>query len=267
MSLIELKAFNAVAEGGGFVRGAESLRRAQPTVTAQVRALEARHGVELFFRARGQAAQLTPIGRLLFETTRSLFKLEEDAEAILSGARGTREGILRIGVIAPRSAMGLVSRFCERHANRRIEMRIANSAQVIEWLRAYQVDIGILGTHERDPAFYMRRYSKPEIVMLASADRRFGRNGCVSREAFARETLIVREEGSETRSLVDAALARHGWRPARQFVIATREGVAAAAEAGLGLAPISLEEIDPGSRAQVVRFENSPSRARCSWSA
>lgn len=256
MSLMELKAFNAVARGGGFVRGAELLRRSQPTVTAQVRALENHFGRELFFRSRGQAAQLTPMGRQLFETTRTLFKLEEDAEAILSGAKGAQQGVLRIGAIAPRSAMTMVSSYCESHPKMRIEMRISNSGQVLEWLRTYEVDIGILGAHERDPAFFMRRFAEPEIVMLAGKTRKFGPGSKLTRERFASETLILREQGSETRALMESALLKHGWRAARTFEIASREGVAAAAEAGLGLAPISISEFDRHSDVQVVRFDS-----------
>lgn len=258
MSLLELKAFNAVALGGGFVRGAEMLRRSQPTVTAQVRALESRHGVELFYRSRGQTAQLTPLGRQLFESTRTLFKLEDDAQAILGGAGEHAKASLRVGVIAPRSAMGLVSRFTQRHPQAQIEMRVANSTQVLEWLRTYEVDVGILGAHEHDPVLYMRRFSTPEIVLLAAAGRRLGRGGLITREAFAKQTLILREKGSETRSLMETALARHGWKPARVFEIASREGVTAAAEAGLGVAPISLAELDPRPAVQILRLADLP---------
>ena len=256
MSLIELKAFDAVARAGGFVQGADLLRRAQPTVTTQIRALEIRYGVELFFRSRGQSARLTPIGQRLFETTRALFALEVDADTILSDATEGVHGVLRIAAIAPRSAMRLVSRFCKLHPHMRIEMRNSNSGQVMSWLRDYDVDIGILGAHERDPAFVMERFSTPEIVLLASADFKTDRTGKVSRERFAHETLVLRERGSETLSLVETALAQHGYHPARVFEIASREGVWAAAEAGLGLAPISIDEIDLRSSAQVVRFED-----------
>ena len=62
MSLTDLKSFNAVARYGGFVKAAEQLLRAQPTVTVQVRNLEKNFGVELLYRGRGQTAKLTPFG-------------------------------------------------------------------------------------------------------------------------------------------------------------------------------------------------------------
>lgn len=253
MSLIELKSFNAVAIGGGFVRGAEMLHRSQPTVTAQVRALESRYGVELFYRSRGQTAQLTPLGKQLLDTTRPLFQLEHDAQSILEGRLGAAPDTLRVGVIAPRSAMSLVASYARRHPEVRVEMRIGNSTQIMRWLRDYEVEVGILGAHDRDPALYMRRFATPEIVLLGAAGRRYGKGGRLTREAFARETLVLREPGSETRALMEAALARHGWKPARQFEVGSREGVAAAAEEGLGVAPISLTEIDPRPGVQVLR--------------
>lgn len=256
MSLSELKSFNAVAVGGSFVRGAELLHRSQPTVTAQVRALEARYGVELFFRSRGQVARLTSLGLQLFETTRTLFQLERDAQAILTGQSGIAQATLRLGVIAPRSAMPLVADYSRRHSEVGIDVRIGNSARILQWLRSYEIDVGILGAHERDPVLYMRRFATPEIVLLASAGHHCGREGYLSHEAFAQETLVLRESGSETRSLIEAALSRHGWKPARQFEVGSREGVAAAAEEGLGVAPISLPEMDPRPGVRVLRFKD-----------
>jgi DNA-binding transcriptional LysR family regulator len=116
------------------------------------------------------------------------------------------------------------------------------------------VDVGILGAHERNPMLYMRSFSKPEIVLLGSTGKRYGKNGLLRRDDFARETLILREPGSETRSLIETALIRHGWQPARRIEVSSREGIAAAAEQGLGLAPISLSEVDRRPGIRVLRF-------------
>lgn len=53
MNLTQLRSFHAVASSGGFVAGASTLNVSQPTVTAQVKALEAEFGVELFIAATG----------------------------------------------------------------------------------------------------------------------------------------------------------------------------------------------------------------------
>ena len=50
MRLAHLRSFFAVARHGGFTAGARALHVSQPTVTAQVRALEETYGIELFVR-------------------------------------------------------------------------------------------------------------------------------------------------------------------------------------------------------------------------
>jgi LysR family transcriptional regulator, low CO2-responsive transcriptional regulator len=254
MSLVELRAFDAVARGGGFVRGADLIGRTQPTVTAQVRALEERYGVELFFRTRGQLARLTPAGEKLFETTRALFRMEEDAALILEAVHKKLDGVLRLGAIAPRSSMRIVAAFCVAHPNIKIELKIMNSTSIQSALRNFDIDVGLLGAHTRDASLHMQSISRPEIVLLAQRDDVFRPKRIITKAEFSRRTLLLREIGSETRALMERAMEAHGYTPDRVFEIASREGVNAAAEYGLGLAPISIDEIDRSYDVQVVRF-------------
>ena len=109
MSLAELKSFNAVAQHGGFVKASQEISRSQPTVSAQVRNLERRYGVDLFFRGRGQTAKLTPLGTQLYKTTKQLFNLERDAHNLMQNSGKARGGYLRLGAISPRWALPVMT--------------------------------------------------------------------------------------------------------------------------------------------------------------
>lgn len=256
MSLTELKAFDAVARGGGFARAAELLGRAQPTVTAQVRNLEQRYGIQLFFRTRGHTARLTPVGERLFETTRQLFNLERDAEALMRAAGNMKGGSLRVGAISPRWATGIVSHMVTSYPLLDLDLTIANSKRLLDMVIEFQVDVAFLGTHVPNPACHMQLVSRPEIVLIAGLGHPSAETGVVSREMFARQTLLHREIGSETRALIDEQLSAHKYRPGRTVVLGNRDGVLLAAEQNLGLAPCSLEEIPSGARVRVVRAED-----------
>jgi hypothetical protein len=60
MNLTQLRSFHAVASAGGFVAGAVALRVSQPTLTAQIKALEAEFDVELFYRRNRRSERRKP---------------------------------------------------------------------------------------------------------------------------------------------------------------------------------------------------------------
>ena len=76
MNYAELRAFHAVASAGGFSRAAAALHVTQPTLSGQVKSLEAAYGVRLFDR-RGRRSEPTELGRELLAITRRFFRSEE----------------------------------------------------------------------------------------------------------------------------------------------------------------------------------------------
>ena len=66
MTLQQLTYFLAASEHGSFSAAAEALHMAQPSLSEQIRRLEAELGVSLFARA-GRRLALTEAGRLLLE--------------------------------------------------------------------------------------------------------------------------------------------------------------------------------------------------------
>src|ERR687894_267368 len=92
MTLQQLRYFLAAADKGSFSAAAESLLMAQPSLSDQIRKLEAELGVALFARA-GRRLALTEAGRMLQpHAERTLASAEEAADAI-------RDGRLEAGLI------------------------------------------------------------------------------------------------------------------------------------------------------------------------
>lgn len=97
-TLRQLQYALAVGEALSFRRAAERCRVAQPSLSAQIAALEGALGVRLFERSRRQVL-VTPAGVALLEGARAVLAA---AEALVESARGASDpfsGRLRLGVI------------------------------------------------------------------------------------------------------------------------------------------------------------------------
>lgn len=255
MSFSELRCFDAVAQCGSFSAAADLLLRSQPTVTIQIAQLEKRYGIELFHRRRGQKIVITEFGERLRLITQRLFALENDCEELLLNGANLKTGHLRIGASAPNLATQFILEFKSRYPDVDVSLSLGNSEQVLRDVRACNVDIGFLGGHGSFSGCDVRLLAEPEIVLLADENYPAAKNGEISLRQLAGATILLREEGSETRDLFLTQLQAAGVRPLKTIKIDSREGVCAAAAAGLGMAIVADNEIQLASGTQVIRIK------------
>jgi DNA-binding transcriptional LysR family regulator len=95
MDLRQLRYFVAVAEELHFARAAERLHIAAPSLSQQIKSLEASLGTPLFVRDR-RHVELTPTGRMLLPDAREILELAARAQRRVAGAAGP----LRVGYVS-----------------------------------------------------------------------------------------------------------------------------------------------------------------------
>jgi LysR family transcriptional regulator, low CO2-responsive transcriptional regulator len=223
----------------------------QPTVTAQVRALEATYATELFLR-RGRGVVLTAAGEALFGIAERIFEQEEEALALLRNTGELRAGRLRVAAVGPYHVMEMLAAFRARHPAIELAVSLGNSEQVVARLIDRTTDVAVLAQYAHDARVHSVPFRAHRVVMFVPTAHRFARRRSIRLAELAKEAMIVREPGSTTRKAMDEALRRAGVSPPIAMEIGSREAVREAVLAGLGIAAVSEVEFVPDPRLCVV---------------
>lgn len=254
MNHAQLRAFHAVASAGSFTRAAEALHVTQPTLSAQVAALEARYGVKLFDR-RGRRVHPTELGRALLDLTRRLFSLEAEAEQMLAAAKGLKRGHLRIGADAPFHVIGALSAFARRYPGIRLSLAIGNSEQLLADLHEHRADLAVLANIPEDPRIHAFPFRKDRLIAFVERGHEWAGRDAIALEELAGRRLVLREVGSTTRRLFETAMARRGLALGEALEVGSREASREAVAAGLGVGIVSESEFGEDRRLVPLRIQ------------
>jgi aminoethylphosphonate catabolism LysR family transcriptional regulator len=254
MSQAALKAFHLVAQSGGFTKAARTGGVSQPTLSAQVRGLEETHGVRLFDR-RGRTIALTPLGQNLHAITARLFAAEDDAKALLAGARNLARGHLRVAADSAAHVMPLLAKLKQRHPGLTFSLAIGNSSDVLRHVLDHAADIAVTAKQVSDPRVHSIRLRTDRLVLFVPRSHPWASRKAVALEALSGQDLVIRERGSITREVFEARLAEAGVKPGALVEVQTREAVREAVAAGFGIGIIFDSEFgqDPASARLTVK--------------
>lgn len=244
INVTHLRAFHAVATEGSFSKAARALNVGQPTLSSQVKALEAGYGVRLFDR-RGRGVQLTDLGRSLAEVTNRLTSLQEEAEALLSGTENLAHGTLTVGADSPTDAMELLAGLRARFPGLGLKITMGNMESVLADLRDYRVDAALLSNVPIDNQLHAVPFRRAPLVLVARSDHPLAGKERVTLMELSGHALVLRERRSVTRDLFERAAVRTGLALNDVLEVESREAVRAAVAAGLGAGIVIASEHEP----------------------
>ncbi len=252
----QLRAFHAVATTGSFTQAAEAWGVSQPAVSMQIHALEEVHGVELVLRGR-RGVVLTGVGEKLLSITRRLASLEGEAEEVLGAAGALLGGNLRVGADEPFGAVRLLAAFRGRYLDVALSLTLGNSNDVLKDLLEGRTDVATFSDRIKDPRLVAVAFAKSHQVLLVPKEHPLARRSSVRLKDLAELPMLLREQGSMTRKLLEEALKKKGVALRVAMEIGSREALQEAVAAGLGVGVIIERERARDERLVAVPFEDA----------
>jgi DNA-binding transcriptional LysR family regulator len=239
----QLLTFAHVAEAGNISRAAESLHLSQPAVSGQLRALQEWFG-EPLYRRSGHGIVLTSAGEQLVEHARQLRHAYVQARGVRDAWRGIASGSLRLGAsTTPASYVlpSLVAAFRARYPAVTLQLSDGNTSEIVQRLSLLDmafIEGDVPSGLPADTAVH--EWRADEVVAVVPADHGLVGRGSVSLEDLAAYSLVMREQGSGVRRLVERAFESAGLAPGVALELAGVEGVKQAVRAGLGIGFVSI---------------------------
>ena len=247
----QLRAFHHVAHHAGFSRAAQALGLTQPAVSEQVRKLEQHYDVLLFQREKKQV-RLTPAGEGLFKLTKHLFAIEEQIGEYLSETRSAVDGTLRIIADSAHHVTDYLNLFRRSHPGVYISLRTGNTAEILNQIRAFNAEIGIVGAIDPGSELIAIDLGATPITAFSAVGYLPSGSAPQCLDALSRKQLVFREAGSKTRQKVEEAARRLNVTLHPVMEVEGREALREVVAAGNGIGFISEAEFGNDPRLQKI---------------
>ncbi|WP_405532147.1 LysR family transcriptional regulator [Streptomyces avidinii] len=249
----------AVARVGSLSGAARRLGITQPAASSRIRAMETRLGVALVDRSP-RGSTLTAEGALVTDWARRVVEAAEAFDAGAQALRGRRDSRLRVAAsmtIAEYLLPGWLIALRGQRPDTAVSLHAGNSAVVAERVIAHEADLGFVEGLTVPEGLDSAVIAQDRLVVAVAPGHPWARRARgVEAAELASTPLILRERGSGTRQVLDAALAPAGGVAVPLLELASTTAVKAAALSGAG--PCVLSELAVGDELRGRRLVEVP---------
>ncbi|MGW4288734.1 LysR family transcriptional regulator [Streptomyces sp. NPDC004673] len=246
----------AVARLGSLGAAARELGITQPAASSRLRSMERQLGVALVDRSP-RGSRLTDAGALVTDWARQVVAAAEVFDAGAQALRATRDSRLRVAAsmtIAEYLLPGWLLALRAGRPDTAVSLLAGNSAKVAELLLAGEADLGFVEGLTVPTGLDSAVIAHDRLTVVTAPAHPWARRPRpLGTAELAATPLILRERGSGTRQVLDAALGA----PARPLIeLSSTTAVKAAVVGGAG--PAVLSELAVGEELATRRLVGIP---------
>jgi len=196
MEFHQLRYFVAVADEGSFSRAAAKVRVAQPSLSQQIRKLEAEIGQPLFDRLP-RSVVLTEAGRCLLEYARQILASIGDARRCVDELKGKIAGDLAVGAIptiAPYVLPELVVTFQNHYPDVTLHIVEDVTEGITRRIEAGELDVALASTCQRSPTLRVELLGREPLLALVPEGHPLAKQTVVSFDDLKSQRFLLLHE-------------------------------------------------------------------------
>jgi DNA-binding transcriptional LysR family regulator len=263
LTLRQLEIFRAIALRGSTTAAAHSVPLSQSATSAALNELEGNLGVRLFDRV-GKRLLLNDNGRVLLPAALAILDGARTAAESFSRKGEARAGDLRLfasTTVGNHLLPPLLARFSDLHAGMQLQMRIGNTQDVVEAVREFDTDLGLIEGPCHCASIRVIPWLQDELVIVAAPGHELSiaaRRGRLTAVQLGRALWLMREPGSGTREAVEQALLARFLSLPPSMTLGSSEAIKNAVAAGLGVSYLSryvVQDLVAAKRLQILNAQ------------
>jgi len=215
VELRHLRYFVAVADARSFTRAAEDLRISQPTLSHQIRQLEARLETVLFDR-HARRVELTAAGKAFKPYTDRILKELQDGVLAVAELQGLVRGTLRMAVFHSfaSSLLGpVLAEFALRYPGVRVLARLQPRLEMERDLLSGALDLAVAYVSENTEHILAEKLFDEELVLIVGRRHSLARRSTLPKSALADLKLVLLSEEFGARQFLNRYFAREKLAP------------------------------------------------------
>lgn len=244
ITLRQIRVFEAVARHASYTRAADELYLTQPAVSMQIKQLEENLDMALFEQV-GKRIYLTEAGREFLRYSSHIAQQLGEAETVLEELKGIKRGRLNISVVSTAKyfAPRLLAIFSKRYDQVTVSLDVTNRERVLRQLTANEKDLAIMGIPPLGQDLAAEPFTENPLVVIAPPDHPLAGVKNIPLEQLRKETFLMREPGSGTRSAMERFFEEHDIHISSSMMMNSNEAIKQAVQAGLGLGIVSVHTV------------------------
>jgi DNA-binding transcriptional LysR family regulator len=248
MKLRQLQFFTAIAEELSFSRAAVKLHVAQPSLSAQIKALEDELGARLFERDKRHVS-LTPAGRRFRGRVATILALADGAKADALSTESGQLGTIEIGYTAlsmfSTALPHAIRRFRLEHPNVAMTLRELTSLEQLHELSERSLDVGVLRKVDVSAprGISIVEWYRTPLVVAIPADHPIAQSATLSLADLKNEAFIMypRRAGTGIYWQVMELCTAAGFRPRVVKEVLESSTIIGLVAAGVGIAIVPAD--------------------------